>query len=159
MRYSGQGWEIPISFLQKEIRKPSKKVFQKKFEHEYAKLFGRAVLGMQIEIVVWAVNTFTPIAKIKKEPELTEIKRVSNKSNCTFFDTGLGKTVKATKISRSEINKKSWLNGPAIISEQETATIISSNFSVVVREDECLDIRLNLQEDNFSNFSQSKKRL
>ena len=81
------------------------------------------------------------------------------KSNCTFFDTGLGKTVKATKISRSEINKKSWLKGPVIISEQETATIISSNFSVVVREDECLDIRLNLQENNFSNFSQSKNRL
>ena len=159
MRYSGQGWEIPISFLQKEIRTPSKEVFQKKFEHEYKKLFGRAVLGMQIEIVVWAVNTFTPLPKIKKEPELTEIKRVSNKSNCTFFDTGLGKTVKATKINRSEINKKSWLNGPAIISEQETATIISSNFSVVVREDECLDIRLNLHEDNFPNFSQSKKRL
>ena len=159
MRYSGQGWEIPISFLQKEIRTPSKEVFQKKFEHEYKKLFGRAVLGMQIEIVVWAVNTFTPLPKIKKEPELKEIKRVSNKSNCTFFDTGLGKTGKATKISRTEINKKSWLKGPAIISEQETATIISSNFSVVVREDECLDIRLNLQEDNFPNFSQSKKRL
>ena len=61
MRYSGQGWEIPISFLQKEIRKPSKEVFQKKFEHEYTKLFGRAVLGMHIEIVVWAVNTFTPL--------------------------------------------------------------------------------------------------
>lgn len=159
MRYSGQGWEIPISFLKNEIRKPSKEVFQKKFEDEYTKLFGRAVLGMQIEIIVWAVNTFTPLPKVKKEPELTEIKRVSNKSNCTFFDTGLGKTVKATKINRSEINKKSWLRGPAIISEQETATIISSNFSVVVREDECLDLRLNLQDDNLSNFSQSKKRL
>jgi len=159
MRYSGQGWEIPISFLKNEIRKPSKEVFQKKFEDEYTKLFGRAVLGMQIEIIVWAVNTFTPLPKVKKEPELTEIKRVSNKSNCTFFDTGLGKTVKATKINRSEINKKSWLRGPAIISEQETATIISSNFSVVVREDECLDLRLNLQDDNLSNLSQSKKRL
>lgn len=157
MRYSGQGWEIPISFLQKEIRKPSKEVFQKKFEHEYTKLFGRAVLGMHIEIVVWAVNTFIPLPKIKKEPELTEIKRVSKKSNCTFFDTGLGKTVKAIRISRSEINKKSWLKGPVIISEQETATIISSNFSVVVREDECLDIRLNLQENIFSNFSQLKR--
>ena len=85
MRYSGQGWEIPISFLQKEIRTPSKEVFQKKFEHEYKKLFGRAVLGMQIEIVVWAVNTFTPLPKIKKEPELKEIKRVSNKSNLSLI--------------------------------------------------------------------------
>ena len=56
--------------------------FQKKFEQEYTKLFGRRVMGMQIEIVVWAVNTFTPLPKIKKEPELTEIKRVSNKNNC-----------------------------------------------------------------------------
>lgn len=157
MRYSGQGWEIPISFLRKEIKNPSKEVFQKRFEEDYKKLFGRAVFGMQIEIVVWAVNTFTPLPEVKAEPELVEIKKIETKNNCNFFDTGLGKNVQAIRINRDEINKKSWLKGPAIISEKETATIVSSNFSILVREDECLDIRLNLQENNFSNFSQSKR--
>ena len=157
MRYSGQGWEIPISFLRKEIKNPSKEVFQKRFEEDYKKLFGRAVFGMQIEIVVWAVNTFTPLPEVKAEPELVEIKKIETKNNCNFFDTGLGKNVQAIKINRDKINKKSWLKGPAIISEKETATIVSSNFSILVREDECLDIRLNLQENNFSNFSQSKR--
>ena len=157
MRYSGQGWEIPISFLRKEIKNPSKEVFQKRFEEDYKKLFGRAVFGMQIEIVVWAVNTFTPLPEVKAEPELVEIKKIETKNNCNFFDTGLGKNVQAIRINRDKINKKSWLKGPAIISEKETATIVSSNFSILVREDECLDIRLNLQENNFSNFSQSKR--
>ena len=152
MRYSGQGWEIPISFLRKEIKNPSKEVFQKRFEEDYKKLFGRAVFGMQIEIVVWAVNTFTPLPEVKAEPELVEIKKIKTKNNCNFFDTGLGKNVQAIRINRDKINKKSWLKGPAIISEKETATIVSSNFSILVREDECLDIRLNLQENNFSNF-------
>ena len=157
MRYSGQGWEIPISFLRKEIKNPSKEVFQKRFEEDYKKLFGRAVFGMQIEIVVWAVNTFTPLPEVKAEPELVEIKKIKIKNNCNFFDTGLGKNVQAIRINRDKINKKSWLKGPAIISEKETATIVSSNFSILVREDECLDIRLNLQENNFSNFSQSQR--
>ena len=157
MRYSGQGWEIPISFLRKEIKNPSKEVFQKRFEEDYKKLFGRAVFGMQIEIVVWAVNTFTPLPEVKAEPELVEIKKIETKNNCNFFDTGLGKNVQAIRINRDKINKKSWLKGPAIISEKETATIVSSNFSILVREDECLDIRLNLQENNFSNFSQSRR--
>ena len=157
MRYSGQGWEIPISFLRKEIKNPSKEVFQKRFEEDYKKLFGRAVFGMQIEIVVWAVNTFTPLPEVKAEPELVEIKKIETKNNCNFFDTGLGKNVQAIRINRDKIKKKSWLKGPAIISEKETATIVSSNFSILVREDECLDIRLNLQENNFSNFSQSKR--
>ena len=157
MRYSGQGWEIPISFLRKEIKNPSKEVFQKRFEEDYKKLFGRAVFGMQIEIVVWAVNTFTPLPEVKAEPELVEIKKIKTKNNCNFFDTGLGKNVQAIRINRDKIKKKSWLKGPAIISEKETATIVSSNFSILVREDECLDIRLNLQENNFSNFSQSKR--
>ena len=157
MRYSGQGWEIPISFLRKEIKNPSKEVFQKRFEEDYKKLFGRAVFGMQIEIVVWAVNTFTPLPEVKAEPELVEIKKIETKNTCNFFDTGLGKNVQAIRINRDKINKKSWLKGPAIISEKETATIVSSNFSILVREDECLDIRLNLQENNFSNFSQSKR--
>ena len=157
MRYSGQGWEIPISFLRKEIKNPSKEVFQKRFEEDYKKLFGRAVFGMQIEIVVWAVNTFTPLPEVKAEPELVEIKKIKTKNNCNFFDTGLGKNVQAIRINRDKIKKKSWLKGPAIISEKETATIVSSNFSILVREDECLDIRLNLQENNFSNFPQSKR--
>ena len=157
MRYSGQGWEIPISFLRKEIKNPSKEVFQKRFEEDYKKLFGRAVFGMQIEIVVWAVNTFTPLPEVKAEPELVEIKKIKTKNNCNFFDTGLGKNVQAIRINIDKIKKKSWLKGPAIISEKETATIVSSNFSILVREDECLDIRLNLQENNFSNFSQSKR--
>ena len=159
MRYSGQGWEIPISFSGKEIKNPSREVFQKRFEDEYKNLFGRAVLGMQIEIVVWAVNTFTPLTEVKAEPELVEIKKIETKNNCNFFDTGLGKTVQAIRINRDKINKKSWLKGPAIISERETATIVSSNFSVTIRDDECLDIRLNSQENSFENFSKPEKGL
>ena len=103
--------------LGKEIKNPSREVFQKRFEEEYKNLFGRAVLGMQIEIVVWAVNTFTPLPEVKAEPELVEIKKIETKNNCNFFDTGLGKTVQAIRINRDKINKKSWLKGPAIISE------------------------------------------
>ncbi len=39
---------------------PDADTFQRLFEEDYAKLFGRAVDGMDIEITVWAVNATTP---------------------------------------------------------------------------------------------------
>ena len=64
MRYSGQGWEIPIVLTQAQAMAPDAATFQRLFEDDYTKLFGRTVVGMDIEITVWAVNATTPPAKV-----------------------------------------------------------------------------------------------
>lgn len=143
MRYSGQGWEIPIKFTKKEINNPTKEVFQNRFEEEYINLFGRSVSGMKIEITVWAVNTFTLLPKNNAEPDLEEINKVSFEDHRSIFDAGRSQNVDAMQINRDELIKNSWLAGPAVITEKETATIVSCSFSAVVRNDGCLDLRMN----------------
>ena len=143
MRYSGQGWEIPIKFTKKEINNPTKEVFQNRFEEEYINLFGRSVSGMKIEITVWAVNTFTLLPKNNAEPDLEEINKVSFEDHRSIFDAGRSQNVDAMQINRDELTKNSWLAGPAVITEKETATIVSCSFSAVVRNDGCLDLRMN----------------
>ena len=56
MRYSGQGWEIPIELTEKQAMNPSADTFLARFEEDYTKLFGRVVAGMDVEITVWSVN-------------------------------------------------------------------------------------------------------
>ena len=56
------------------------------------------------------------------------------------------------QITRDELTKNSWLVGPAIISEKETATIVSSSFSAAVRNDGCLDLRINRGESSPDNL-------
>ena len=60
MRYTGQGWEIPIDLTEAQAMAPDAATFEARFEEDYTKLFGRPVAGMDIEITVWSVNATTP---------------------------------------------------------------------------------------------------
>lgn len=59
MRYTGQGWEIPITLTHEQAMNLNADIFQQRFEQDYAKLFGRPVEGMDVEITVWSVNATT----------------------------------------------------------------------------------------------------
>jgi len=152
MRYSGQGWEIPIKFTKKEINNPTKEAFQNRFEEEYINLFGRSVSGMKIEITVWAVNTFTLLPKNNAEPDIEEINKVSFEDHRSIFDAGRSQNVDAMQVNRDELTKNSWLAGPAVITEKETATIVSCSFSVVVRNDGCLDLRMDHRKNSIEDL-------
>ena len=49
MRYSGQGWEIPITLNENQAMNPNVSEFENRFIEDYTKLFGRPVEGMNIE--------------------------------------------------------------------------------------------------------------
>lgn len=66
MRYSGQGWEIPISLTEEQAMAPDAATFLARFEEDYAKLFGRTVAGMDVEITVWSVNATTPPEEVAR---------------------------------------------------------------------------------------------
>jgi len=56
MRYSGQGWEIPIELTAEQALNPDVNTFQQRFEQDYASLFGRTVEGMDVEITGYNHN-------------------------------------------------------------------------------------------------------
>jgi len=69
MRYTGQGWEIPIELTEAQAMNPDAATFEARFIEDYTKLFGRPVAGMDIEITVWSVNATTPpeaVARIRE---------------------------------------------------------------------------------------------
>ena len=68
MRYTGQGWEIPIALTEDQAMNPDAATFEARFIEDYRKLFGRPVAGMDIEITVWSVNATTPPEKVARTP-------------------------------------------------------------------------------------------
>ena len=65
MRYSGQGWEIPVALSGTDAETPSAERFQELFEADYTQLFGRPVAGLDIEITVWSVNAYTATPSVE----------------------------------------------------------------------------------------------
>ncbi|MEM7318902.1 MAG: hydantoinase/oxoprolinase family protein, partial [Pseudomonadota bacterium] len=101
MRYSGQGWEIPVTLTPEQAANPDAETILSLFEKDYTTLFGRAVEGLGVEITVWSVNAFTsqpPVAPVCATPA----KGTSDVSGQReLFDPAIGAGVSAGVVLRS----------------------------------------------------------
>ena len=142
MRYSGQGWEIPVMLTAEQAQNPSMETFKQLFESDYRSLFGRVVDGMDIEITVWAVNATTPSEAVAKARKQAVHGAVDIKSQRSMFDPALGATQSAAVVLRRDMHAGQTLNGPAVITEDETTVIIPSSRVAMMQSDGCIDVHV-----------------
>lgn len=141
MRYSGQGWEIPVVLSAEHALNPDVAVFQQRFEEDYAALFGRTVDGMDIEITVWAVNATTSAHDVEPAETAQESGDASVQSRRSLFDPALGKELDASVVLRNGMQPGQVVTGPAAISEDETTIILPASRKAVMQPDGCVDIQ------------------
>ena len=142
MRYSGQGWEIPITLTQDQAMNPDAATFEARFAEDYVKLFGRAVDGMDIEITVWSVNATTPPETVPRVPEDAGSSAAMSHATRDLFDPALGKFVPASITLRDDMDVGATAMGPAIITEDETTIIVPSSRHATRQPDGCIDMRI-----------------
>ena len=140
MRYSGQGWEIPIELTQEQAKAPDVATFQARFEADYEKLFGRIVDGMDIEITVWAVNATTPTETVERV-KLAETGSQAQVINTRqIFDPASASFLTADVIDRGAMDTGQHAQGPAAIVEAETTIILPASRSAICQPDGCIDV-------------------
>ncbi|WP_019956547.1 hydantoinase/oxoprolinase family protein [Yoonia vestfoldensis] len=140
MRYSGQGWEIPVSLSAAQAANPDAATFQALFEADYTALFGRTVTGMDIEITVWAVNATTASATATPLPATPAGRRITGHATRALFDPALARTVQAQVVPRSQLAAGDTVKGPALITEDETTIVVPSSRVAIARPDGTIDI-------------------
>ena len=140
MRYTGQGWEIPISLGPVDVANPSAARFQALFEADYTALFGRTVAGMDIEITVWAVNATTEAAAPAALPDTPRETKATPDSQRHLFDPALGTTQDASVVLRYTLSPGQTITGPALITEDETTIVIPASRRATARPDGTIDI-------------------
>jgi N-methylhydantoinase A len=135
MRYSGQGWEIPISLPYKVFSDGDEAEILAAFEEAYRVLFGRVIDGLSTEITNWSLV----VASVLPEtPAVTRHDRgapVKPMRTRKFFDAALRSTVEAQEVARKDMKPGHAVEGPAIIVENETTTIVTSAFQAVGQGD------------------------
>ena len=141
MRYSGQGWEIPITLTQEQAMSPDSATFEARFIEDYVKLFGRSVEGMDIEITVWSVNATTPPEPVNRTQQEDGEQTAVIDGKCAFFDPAEGKYVSAYRYERGNLKVGSALQGPGMITEEETTVIVPSSMMAICQPDGCIDLR------------------
>ena len=135
MRYSGQGWEIPVVLPYRTFADADRSEILAAFESAYRTLFGRVIEGLGIEITNWSLVVASVL------PETPTVQRHASGTPVTpsrtrqFFDAALRKTVESREVERSSMTSGQSVEGPAVIVENETTTIVTSAFRAVGQGD------------------------
>ncbi|PPB79445.1 N-methylhydantoinase A [Albidovulum inexpectatum] len=140
MRYTGQGWEIPVDLTEDQAMNPDAATFEARFEEDYTKLFGRPVAGMDIEITVWSVNATTPPEEVARIETTDGDAPVALNGTRQIFDAASGKYLDAHVIDRSLMEAGQRVHGPAAVTEAETTIIVPASRDAIRQPDGCIDV-------------------
>lgn len=140
MRYTGQGWEIPIDLSESQAMTPDAAIFEALFEEEYTNLFGRPVAGMDIEITVWSVNATTPPEEVSRIKASAADGLAENCGRREIFDPATGTGLMADLYDRDQLETGQTLHGPAAVTEAETTIIIPASRDAIRQPDGCIDV-------------------
>jgi N-methylhydantoinase A len=132
MRYIGQGHEIAVPLDCRPLELTDRQLLQHAFEREYRQQFARIIPGLEAEVLSWALSVSTrveqptPAGHAPKETAPPPIgpRRV--------FDPGSGAFVEALVFRRTDLKPGARIEGPALVVEDETTTVVPPAFSAVV---------------------------
>jgi N-methylhydantoinase A len=146
MRYQGQGWEIVVILPNRDFVSGDKTHIRSLFETEYIRLFGRALEGLDIEIMNWSVQARSALAEVDRvEPISTESCRDSDEKR-RIYDAREQQFTDARVYQRNALHSGDLVVGPAVIIESETSTIVTNRYEAVVQNDGCLLLRRKRQK-------------
>lgn len=140
MRYTGQGWEIPITLTAAQAMAPDAATFLDLFETDYAALFGRTVDGMDVEITVWSVNATTPPEQVTQIALAQDAGGAKSAGRRALFDPALAAVTDAQVILRGTMTAGQTVQGPAVVTEDETTIIVPTSRQVIAQPDGTIDM-------------------
>ena len=132
MRYIGQGHEvsveIPVKLEEAELDSQSSGRLTIAFETEYTRLYGRTIPSLEIEILTWSLLVSTKgsdgraikMSAKSYAPDTTEFRKLMDAESGEFSD--------AAVYDRLSLAPGAKIEGPAIVTESDTATVITRRF-------------------------------
>jgi N-methylhydantoinase A len=142
MRYKGQGWEIPVRLSEAPFDEMAAELLAAGFTKAYEEFFGRAIEHLAIEAVSWSVR----VASVVEAPPPVELVTTGEPAVTTIdsqpmFDPVTREDVEAVRLERAAVPVGTQVDGPAVIVEPQTTTILASHHRAVMQTDGSLLIR------------------
>jgi N-methylhydantoinase A len=138
MRYAGQGWEIPVSLPDRRFSAADAQAIEASFRESYARFFGRAIDGLdglEIEIVTWSVKVQDERPPPARQRLVRDGAVHRPAAARKVFDPAEGAFLQTGIVERTGLRPGDKVEGPAIIVERETSTVVTSPFDAVLQED------------------------
>jgi N-methylhydantoinase A len=134
MRYVGQGHEIPVPLPNRTLGCEDIALIRARYDEEYARFFDRPVPGSDVEIMSYAVVVTT----ITDEGAVSSADSGLFTGEATPARTQLVRDTKTGEVSawgiydRASLAPDATIAGPAIITENETSTLVGPGWIAMV---------------------------
>jgi N-methylhydantoinase A len=110
------------------------------YEQEYAKFFDRPVPGSDVEVMSFAVVLTTATPPVAITPPVTNFTEPQSSQTQLVRDTSSGATSLWAVYDRTAMTPGDRISGPAIISEDETSTLVGPGWQAFVNNLRYLEI-------------------
>ena len=132
MRYRGQGHEITVRLPSRQLTTYDRDLLQNLFDETYEAHFTRTIPNLNVEILSWTLTLATERELPKSVATASALNPPAPVAKRRLFDPASGGAVDAGIYRRADLQSGQSLEGPAILTEDETSTVVPPNFRAVV---------------------------
>lgn len=132
MRYRGQGHEIDVALPARPLTADDKSLMERLFAERYEALFGRTIPNLGVEVMTWSLAANIPVPAPQTQPVTKRAGKAQASSHRAIFDPELMKTLEHGIHVRRELAPGMVVEGPAVIVEDETSTLVGRNFDALI---------------------------
>ncbi len=131
LRYSGQGHEVPVSFPDGALTDDVVADLVARFTNVYRQLYGRSLAHVPIEAISWSVTLTTDDSAIAGAAPLAPghgAKAASATGSRQLVDPANAQTIEVPVYDRQQFIRGSYVTGPALVTEDETTTLVDAGY-------------------------------
>ena len=132
MRYRGQGHEIAVELPVRDFTVADRATIAGLFEEAYRRLYSRPIPGVEIEILSWVVSVSAPAEGELAAAAAVKPAKPTPRAHRAVFDPDAGEFQDVPIYWRSDLAPGAQIAGPAVITENDTSTVVSPLFDATI---------------------------
>jgi len=132
LRYRGQGHELTVPLASHNLAASDLAGLRTAFEELYERVYGLTMPFAPVESVSWSVNATTEPDASPAIVPVDRIEPAASNGTRPAYDAATGAMADHRLFWRAGLAPGDQIDGPAIIAEDETSTIVPLNFSARV---------------------------
>jgi N-methylhydantoinase A len=134
MRYRGQGHEIAVPLPNEPFAADAAGDLRRRFEATYEQVFGRAIPKLEVEALTWTLSIGTDRPLPPPARPVAKIAAPAPSGHREVFDPASGLLERAALRERKALTPGMSFDGPALIVEDGTTTVVPTGFIAHVNE-------------------------
>ncbi len=129
MRYVGQGHEIAVTLPEMTNRVD---ILRDAFEAAYRQLYGRIIPDLDVEVMSWTLALASGAPAFRFPGTDKDAGDASVSQQGPMYDPARNAVVTAPRFTRETLSPGTVIDGPALIVEAQTTTVVTSTFTATI---------------------------